>query len=236
MAIAANSFEMYAVMGSAFISGAELQPADLVSRILSAWATQYDGPVHSWTLPQQAPADFPSVILQNRDSTARLEVSRVRVNVHTTGAVATTKAALGTIAQQLAWFSELDEVKITRLGAVAHSFAKCEHAALTLARHFCRPELLQDTLKRPEALEVHAHKAYTPPNSERINSWFRCRTGSITVTAGAESAEAILIEQDLNMVAGKESPMNRLQIEAFFETCAAEFPSIVKVYFPTEAF
>ena len=84
---------------------------------------------------------------------------------------------------------------------------------------------------RSEAFEIHNHKVYTPEQgiSYPINSWVRCKSGSMT----PENRPVIVVEQDLNTLA--EDLRTRFtadEMRAFFETASREANGILGKYFP----
>src|SRR5439155_246748 len=92
----------------------------------------------------------------------------------------------GDVDEFLRWATELGlgyirstEGKASRIACIATRVAPDANPAKTLAEHFCQPRWLKGPLNRPGDFEVHAHKRFRLDELFDINSWFRCKTGSL---------------------------------------------------------
>ena len=78
-----------------------------------------------------------------------------------------------------------------------------------------------------------------------VNSWVRCKTGTVNVSRPSESPlisqinskrSAVIIEQDINTLAEKikTNRFHHAEIAEFFERAQSEHDSILRLYFPEE--
>jgi hypothetical protein len=60
----------------------------------------------------------------------------------------------------LTQYAEYLGARVGRLATVVSRHARHPSPGMFLSRHFCKAEILQGPLNRPESFELHARKAY----------------------------------------------------------------------------
>jgi hypothetical protein len=111
-----------------------------------------------------------------------------------------------------------------RLASTVYRFAPDEQGAIDTARHFCKPGLLEDPLKRPSDFELHAAKQFNFRGWLTLNSWFRCKSAKLKVKNNPP-VSGVVIEQDFNTPeVPDDSPIvfGPDQIRRFFADAPAE--------------
>lgn len=234
--IRAAEFSTAVVVASAF-AVEEISPGSALRFILATLNEVYDGePV---SLPGGVPSEIPSVIVSSRDGSSAVEVARSRVNFRWSRAggdegLASIAEVLRTFSARLSSIFDDQRARIGRLGSIVVRSTGRSLPGITLARQFCRPELLSAPLNRPEGFELHAHKQFALLPGLNVNSWMRIKTAKQVM---GEAYGSVVAEQDLNTLAEELQAHNFSPAEAneFFSAAAQEFDTILGLYFPSGA-
>jgi len=125
------------------------------------------------------------------------------------------------------------EADAKRVACLVNRFGAYQNAAMAVAEHFCKPELLCDPLKRPSDFQLHAAKQFDFGKWLRVNSWFRCKSANLTIGKNAPVA-GVLIEQDFNTPEPPPAELEPGVIRRFFEEAPAELQEVVDKYFPAK--
>lgn len=132
--------------------------------------------------------------------------------------------------------TELDNrLRVVRLAFIVTRVMPQENPGRTLAEFFCRTQLLQGPLNRPEGFELHAHKAYDPARGPRVNSWIRWKTAARQEEDRAR--DVIVVEQDLNtpLPAPDQPSFDADQVRSFFDVMQSEADAILSLYLSIDA-
>lgn len=197
------------------------------------WATIFDGDPVILPPGPGLPPEIPRVTIRSNDRQWRLQVASNRLDVFWEGQTGLpvldaddfTQAVVGTIRA----YSELSErIRFMRMAYVVRRLAESESPSRELAAHFCRAELLEGPLKRPEHFELHAHKKYMPAELPEVNSWVRWTTARI---ADAD-IPVLSVLQDLNTLA-EDTPERRYTMDdigRFYQRAPGETDEILRLY------
>lgn len=237
-AINPEAFRCGSVQAAVFFTELQYSAPKTLAKMLDAYADVLDGNPVALPIPEDAPPEIPRLILLSKDQTLRVDLSLQRIDVRWQRQTPDGDCAIqqfidfaGNVFQT---FCETVNALPGRTALILNRFSENDQPAKTLARHFCRPELLsaepKGPLNRPENFELHAHKTYRLGEFD-INSWVRCKTGFLSV--GDSRARIILVEQDLNTLSETAATM-RLEVgtvRRFLALAAPEMDSILRVYF-----
>ena len=203
------------------------------SQLLPGWSDLFDGDPFMLPLPDGVPKEVPKVILQSRSNEWRTELASGRANFHWRRVPGTNVEGLSRIFEQLVPllidYRGFVDSRIGRLAAVVTRFVPQENPGSYLASHFCREEWLRAPFNRPGSFELHAHKRFTLADFA-VNSWVRNKTGLLT--EGQRSAPIVVVEQDLNTLAGEQHDFDDGRIRQFYETVTTELDAILQRYYP----
>ena len=125
--------------------------------------------------------------------------------------------------------------RISRLAINLSHFLAIDDPAMVIARHFCKDELLErrgdfkGALSRTETMELHAHKRFVLLENISVNSWVRVKT----VRQQKEQPSGVLVEQDINTLAERESTADftKQDIDAIIRKTLSESMNILELYF-----
>jgi hypothetical protein len=148
------------------------------------------------------------------------------------------KLSLGTFISQslpiLLAFKKQFKTRVWRVACLSNRFAKHDQPAKFLAGHFCKPVWIKGPLNRPENFEIHSHKQFDLPESEKVNSWMRIKTSRLSEDAA--SADLVIVaEQDFNTPnEDVEREFKDSDISQFFKTSPKEIDKVLDLYLPPE--
>lgn len=192
-----------------------------------------------WFASNDMPSELPRVVLRSRSNHWRCEIARSRVNIHwirpsTEDSTQTIEAFLLKAVDFLEDYIRALDVRVGRLATVVQRFALNDDAGLSLAHHFCDRRWHQAPLNRPQSFELHSHKAFRLAGEFIVNSWVRCKSGSLL--KGEKQQPVILLEQDLNTLAEDSASraFSSQERGRFFGAASKEFSTILDLYFPHE--
>ena len=232
--VSSTDFEVHRVMASGFVATDDFSPSKALRQILKNWPEVYDGEMTALPLPPDVPPEVPSVLLSSKNKAWRLEISRARVNVlwlRREESLANLANTFAQFAERLATIFEESEAGIGRLAAIVTRQASIEDPGRTLARQFCRDELLHGPLNRPEGFELHAHKRFQLLPEFTVNSWFRIKTAKVA----SQEYRYVTVEQDIN-TPGEDLEtrhFSRDETSAVFDAASHELDATLELYFPT---
>jgi hypothetical protein len=239
--IQAAEFRLVQAQAAVFTPGLELRTARVLAKLLTAFGQLFDGEPQLLDLPVPSPAELPRITLKSSNERWLLVVSPARVDVvHRTPEPEEGPVGLNEFLDQaleiFGQYQEATAARIGRLACVITRFAISPNAAQEVARHFCREEWLRGPLNRPSDFELHAAKQFDLRPGLRINSWFRCRAGKITVR-DQPPQPAASVEQDFNTLQEEyeSRDFTAAQREEFFRAAPAELDHILEMYFPAGA-
>jgi len=234
----ASEFNTVFRQGSIWVADFQPSVRQVMALWFAKWASRLDGEPSVLPAAADLPADIPRVTLTSADRIWRLEVAPHRVNLIWSGeptddplkASADFSAAVFEVVEPFIALSE--HIRVSRLAYVVRRYHAVKDPGRQLAQYFCRPELLQGPLNRPENFELHAHKAYQPQGLPVVNSWVRWRTALV----GGSKEPCVFMENDLNTLAeSMPSASYRLdEVKSFFALAAAEADAILAFYLKDE--
>lgn len=233
--INATHFNVASIQCSIFTPGFSFSPAAFLTYLLEHWGDKFDGQPLSIPLPDNAPPEIPSIVLTNKDSSLKMDVSRYRTNV------SWNRTSSEVNPDVLSVIDEMNDilrdiikdqgVSVGRLAFILNRFAPVEDVAKMLAAHFCKEEWLTTALKQPENFELHVHERHTLGTEQfNVNSWFRVRTGRLVV----DNKSAVLVQQDINTMAEELESQHFVpeQIQTFFHEAIKLDDQVLALYFP----
>ncbi len=220
---------------------AEFDPPALLAAVLSKYAKRFDGTVQAIPLPDDAPHNLPRVALASKDRVWTFTASPSRL---------TSSWALGEQEQDqpvplpdvvtncrgpIEDHIRENDIRVGRLGLVVTRVCRAESPAQVLVDRFCRDDAKaadspEAPLRHSTNFEIHNHKRYEPTPGLTVNSWVRCRTG----TMGNQATPIVKVEQDINTLSEElETRQFGLEeIAAFYGLAVDQMGSILAKYFP----
>lgn len=118
---------------------------------------------------------------------------------------------------------------VDRFAAVIERISKIEFTAKMLAEKFCSKLANDGPYRRPETLELHAHKAFVVMFDDqefRLNSWVRQKSAQRT----KDGLNVVVVEQDMNTVL-PHPPYSSGDASCFFSNIAHELDKCFKTYY-----
>lgn len=238
----ASDFKLTAVRLVAFTPNlVDFKPSAVLAAVLSKFSKRFDGSVQAIPLPEEAPPDIPRIQLASSDGGGGFTASPSRTTSSWKLKEGEGKEAAA-LAQVVKYCTEPidrhvceNDIQVGRLGLVITRLCQVEHPAQTLIERFCNeevksPSLPDAPLRNSRNFEIHNHKRYESPSGLTVNSWVRCRTGSI----GEDATPAVTVEQDINTLAEEidERTFSAEEITSFCDIGVSEAETILNKYFP----
>lgn len=228
-------FNIASIQCSIFTPGFSFHPTAFLMYLLEHWGDKFDGKPLSIPLPDDVPPEIPSIVLTNKDSSLKMDVSRYRTNVSWNRTSSEVNPDVLSVIDEMADILR-DIIKdqgasASRLAFILNRFAPVEDTAKMLAAHFCKEEWLTTALKQPENFELHVHERHALGTGQfNVNSWFRVRTGRLV----ADSKSAVLVQQDINTIAEEleSQHFEPEQIQTFFHEAVELGDQVLALYFP----
>lgn len=206
-----------------------------VARELLQQLSQFTGDPMILPIPAEAPAEIPRIVLTDSTGAMQFQVApsrsdlslarqpggRLDVSEFFEGAGEKLEVLLGALG-----------VRPGRLAVTGTFFHRSDDPAMTLATHFCQSHWVEEgPLRDLRAFELHAHRRLEPPEGPALNSWIRCKTGSVS-DAGT-TFPAIIVERDINSLPeeaeGREFDADALR--SFMRQCGAQLSAEIPAYF-----
>lgn len=187
----------------------------------------------------EMPPQVPRAQLRSEDDAWQIEITPIRTNVHVQhikGGDLDSMPDIGVyekLGVLIAQVVERSKVPIVRLAGVSEFFhlPEKEPPALSLAKHFFKPDFLKAPFNRPSTLEVHSHKTYEF-DGFKVNSWVRVKNAVFEVPPKGAEADAIFFQSDINTLADSTREIPLDQIRGFFALLPREVLRVRRLYFP----
>jgi hypothetical protein len=246
MTVKASGFLLNSIQAVIYLGdSSKFSSSRVLAAILKHFAERYDGEVQ--TIPSELvtglPLDVPRIVLQSKDNTWELRVAPNRIDSIWRSI---TNESLPSTAVELCSdvvHKYMQEVRppVNRIALVVIRYCEVAEPARTLADHFCKLGAVQGPFRNTQNFEIHNHKQYALPGGNYpVNSWVRCRTGTIagttTGTTTGTDKSIILVEQDINTTPefGEIARFIPRDVFSFFQHVKPEIDSILRLYFPEE--
>jgi hypothetical protein len=233
-----SQFRIASIHFSLFTPGLTFQPNRILAEMLSECKNTFNGEIIPLPVPEDAPPDFPRLIMSSEDKKFKLEVSPSRASILRYARPPENEVRvqdLVEVAKNIAEaYLRITKARVGRMAVVIVRYCEEANPGLELARHFCRDQWLErQPLNRPEGFEIHAHKKYDL-SKYKVNSWVRCKTGRLSISPD-EQKKIILVEQDLNTLVEdmERKEYDIKDIVDFWNTSSKELDSILNLYFPS---
>ena len=202
------------------------------------WAARFDGEPSVMPSIEGFPSEVPRFNIASVDRRWKLQDAERRVNLFwerkSREDSPDEREFVDVVMEVLRPYLALSaELRVSRMAYLAKRFSRSDEPAMELTRYFCRKEILQNPLKRPENFELHAHKTYQPEARDgktvpRINSWVRWKAA--WVSEEETRVPGILVEQDLNTLADVDAAYSNDDLAWFFSVMSSEAESILQLY------
>lgn len=232
--IEAAAFRISAIQCVIFTPHLAFRPSDVLAYLLTRWGQKFDGQPLTMPLPEEAPAEIPTILLKSEDNSLRMDIAKGRTSVlwnRTSEEVdPEVRVDVEQFQEILQDFTRHIKIRPGRIALVLNRVLPVENPAKNLAEHFCKEAWLDGPLNRPEQFELHAHKRYRLVNRFDVNSWVRVKTGQ----RASDGMKIVLIEQDINTLAEELETQHfrPAQMKAFFNAAVSECDKILALYFP----
>ncbi len=228
-------FQFIKLMGVIFtpdlIIGNKLKLADLF-QVLSG--NKFDGELISVPIPQNAPFDFPRIILNSQDGAWKLEVSPARTNIiflkplNLSIFVPSAVDFANFVKNIFTAYVQTTQTKVQRLAFVSERYAKINEIdpPSFIANRYCREEYTNKIFKNLEAFEIHALKKYKLEGFD-INSWVRLKSANLSDEA---KTPILLLINDINTLSESDISFSEKQIQHYFEIIPEHLEKITGLY------
>lgn len=241
--LTADDFKLASCQASIFTPDEEVSSLTFLKAVFPSWLKHFDG--EPLILPRRArpkdaqPAirEIPTIVLSSSSGAWRCEIADARMNVVWSALrdqenEESISEVIGTTKRFMAEYIDSLRVRVGRMAAVINRYAQHPSPGLLLARHFCQTRWGEAPLNRPESFELHAHKRFNLGAKYVVNSWVRSRTAVI----GENQEPIVSVEQDLNTLSEEASSrqFSTDDVSEFLSLAAAEFDSILALYYPRE--
>lgn len=231
----AKDFRILSLQFSIFVPELLFNPNKILGILMSKFSDIFDGDTTVIPLPSDAPGEFPRLTLLSSDNKTKLEIAANRVNLFRYRKEDTTeideKPFLQICSDVFREYIDCTSAKVGRFALVIVKFSEDSNPGLTLARHFCKDELMVEPFDRPERFEIHSHKKYKLGDFN-VNSWVRCKSGILK----KDNVPIVLVEQDTNTLSEEieDNEFDIDQIQSFIEIAVKEQRTILDKYFKTK--
>jgi len=243
--LAASKFSTQAMAFHCFTSDFSFVPASVLSVIVAKIRNSFDGAIATIPIPSDAAPEIPRIILKSANDKRELQAGPERISViykqlptEQPGHVDVDEA----LKAALKVFSTARKglrFRVSRIAAIQTRTLTIPDPAMELARHFCKREFLdrasepKGALSRSENFELHAHKKFQPQKVDvDINSWMRCKTGSLISTG--VSQPAVVVEQDMNTLQdlAPTASFDDIRMRSILRRLITELDAVLQLYFP----
>jgi hypothetical protein len=235
-------FELTAVRLVAFTPNrTDFKPSAILATVLGKYAKRFDGPPQALPLPEDAPPEFPRIRLTSADGSWGFAASLLSItsswSLKQTQREKTTalRRVVAACREPVEHHIHENDVRVGRLGLVITRVCRVGQPAQTLIERFCRDEVKDPIspdapLRNSRNFELHNHKRYALSNNLTVNSWVRCKTGTI----GKDTTPVVTVEQDINTLAEEteKSDFKVEEIASFLNMSVNESETVLGKYFP----
>lgn len=230
-----RSFRIATLRAVAFITDSKLEAKTVLRRLPEKWMERFNGEYLLIPPFDDAPPELPILLLRSHAKDDQCAFSSISVdfrhsprNPDLTQSDDLLKTFYSDACDYLLELPIVLDCELTRVGAVVTRYARLDQPGLTLAKHFCKAEMLHSPLNRPESFELHAHKLYSAMGRS-VNSWVRVKTGKVN-----SNEDAVLVEQDINTPSVGRQGLTMDAAREFFQIVPSEMEEILSKYFKSE--
>ncbi len=207
------------------------------AQIVSALLERFSGDPMVLPIPAGAPPEIPRIILREPRDAMELQIALSRSDLTLNRQPGVEFVATDLAQEGTAILEELLDVLTVRPGRLAAigSYAnKCDDPAAQLADHFTKPQWSAGPLADLKAFEVHAHRRLSLIEGLTVNSWIRCKTGSVSELK--LSHPAVVIERDVNTLAEEveQREFTPDEVNSFMKQAAVCLRTEIEELFPAE--
>jgi hypothetical protein len=238
----ATDFIEILLQASVFTPGLTFKNGKALLFFLTRWPERFSNVVFASELPPGTPDLVPNVIIQSEDSRLRVQAGPARLDIVwqslKDGDHVDVKNHLAFCCDVFEQYMDEFLGTIGRVACVRRRVVHESEAAATLSRHFCRDRWTHEgaAIERPCEFALDSAKNYALGDRFQVNSWFKCKSGSLTRPGAPVSVPVILVEQDINTQHDlPASPRPTGRVRDFFALLPLEFDEILELYFPPEA-
>lgn len=212
-----------------------LRPRSVLRQILAEWGEVYDGDPLVLPLPEDTPAEIPTVVIPSQDQRSRIEVSSERVSL-VWQRITDSEADLDTATQDLSdrlirIFGEQRRV-MARAALMVTRITQGPQPASEVARELANPRLVNGPLASVDGFEMHIYRRMELPEHGTVNTWMRF-TPVMTRLTGAQH---LSLQQDINT---PEEERDSRQLDAqgvssFVQAARHMCAQLLEEYFPVQ--
>ncbi len=241
------NFRIIQAQAVLFTSAVNYRGSKFLSHFMSKWDDLFTGEPVSLEPPENLPhslaGTFPRAILKSEDSLIRLQVTTQRLDFFSRVGDESSVDLQEHFQRATDLFIAYKEhmpAEVNRVASIVMRAALDECPARTISRRFCREEWLAGPINRPEEFELHALKTYRLADAFDLNSWFRCKSGTIIKEQSEkeqsekDERRVIMVEQDLNTRGGGVL-LNTDEVRHYFSLAREELEGIFRLYFGSDA-
>ena len=212
----------------------------ILAMMIEKFSEVFNGDVVSIPIPDDAPDEIPRIILNSKDATVKCEIAKSRFNIYCSPGDdlyidSQIEGFLDFCYKIIEAYVKFTKAVIGRLAIVINKYIDQANPQSTLADHFCRDRWLGEAFANLSAFEIHALKKYNL-DEFAVNSWVRCKSGTLEIKKKDIRLDIIHIIQDINTLA-EELKIKRYTMEdvkKFISIVSSEHISILEKYFPEE--
>ena len=189
-------------------------------------------------IPTEAPHELPRITLREPAKSMELQIALSRSDLYVTrspGGDLVPADAIPEATETLEEVLGVLGVRPGRLALIGTYFHTCEDPAGALAAHFCKSEWADGPLADLGSFELHAQKRLNLLEGLTVNSWIRCKTG--TVTEANVAQRAVVLERDVNTLPEEadERSFSPDDVASFMKQAAELLATQIEQLFPMEA-
>ena len=212
-------------------SGYEVSSRVLIRLASGPWSATFDGDPTVLPTGQKLPVEVPKLSVASLDERWRIQVGTSRVDVtwqriDDSGVISEEQFAETTMRTLNEYLRVSDDLIVSRMAFITRRFTAINEPAKEIASYFMRDAILDGPLRRPNEVQINAHKVYTPAQLPTLNSWIRWRNGFVTTTREA----VVTVEQDLNTLAESNQIFGTTEIADFLSRAPSEAARILSYY------
>jgi hypothetical protein len=204
-----------------------------VQKVLEA---RFSGDPVVLPFPDEAPREFPRLILPSPDKAWRCEIAPSRLNLFWQPAVDGAQVDLSVfLSEASSLFREYRQLlgtRVDRLALVVTRFAEVDSPTAFLVGHFLQEHWGVERSRPLENVELNTHTTFQLTDLLVVNAWTRSSSASAEVEG--ERRGGVVVEQDVNTVMedGVVVDYGIEAIESFFASVGGAIDEILRHYYP----
>lgn len=238
-----SGFLLTQVQTTIFTPGLQFRRGKILGHLLHRWGDRFNGEPIAMPLPASAPPELPQVVLNSDDARYRLQATPIRLDLfwqsQDLDETVDWPVLVDFVVEVFSSYLEATGTSIGRLACVVTRMRHDPAPAMSLAKHFCKRQWIEGPLNRPNDFELHAHKRFLMGDRYNVNSWFRCKTGTVEQKHEDKQtrSEVIVVLQDFNTLAEELDTHEYTlgETAAFFHLAPSELDKVLNLYFPEES-